>query len=709
MPEQMKKKIGRNDIIVETGKIAKQASGAVTIQLGGTVVLATCVSAKEAKEGVNFLPLFVEYQEKTYAAGKIPGGFFKREGRPSEKEILTARLIDRPIRPLFPENMANEIQIVALVLSSDSENDSDVLAVNAASAALLISDIPFEGPVACVRVGMINGEFVLNPTFKELEGSELDLVVADNNGEVIMMEASANELDENKIHEAIDFAKKPLKELRELQKELAAKCGKKKRDDITVHEAGKELLDKIRQGAEARLKEIISLSRKEDREQGLDKLTGELLEKFVSEEKNIEGWQVKQAIEKIEKEVVRKSIVKDKKRVDNRAFDELRPIECVVGFLPRAHGSGLFTRGQTQSLCAATLGTSADEQMIDALEGTSQKSFMLHYNFPAFSVGEVRPFRGPGRREIGHGALAEKSLKPLMPSSEQFPYTVRLVSDILESNGSSSMASVCAGSLALMDAGVPVKASVAGVAIGLVKDSGEHILLTDIAGVEDHYGDMDFKVAGTKKGITAIQLDLKINGLADEALKEALRRAKKARLEVIAKMDAVIATPKESISDYAPRIVNMKINPEKIKDVIGPGGRTIKNIIKDTGVSIDIEDDGTVQVASNDSEALNKAIDIIKGLSAEVEPGQIYEGTITRILNFGAFCEILPGKEGLIHISEIADKYVKDVNSELSIGDKVRVKVIEIDAQGRINLSRKQALQTEDEKNQSANKEEGNR
>ena len=709
MSEQINKKIGRSDIVIESGKIAKQASGAVTIQLGGTVVLATCVCAKEPREGANFLPLFVEYQEKTYAAGKIPGGFFKREGRPSEKEILTARLIDRPIRPLFPQSMANETQVVALVLSSDSENDSDILAVNAASAALLISDIPFDGPVSCVRVGMLDGKFILNPTFKELEKSELDLVIADNKGEVVMMEASANELNEDKIQEAIEFARDPLTQLSELQKELASKCGKEKRDDIAVYEVDKSVFDKIKDMSHSRLKEIIGLSRKEDREQALDKLTGELEEKFVSEEDSIQKAQVKLAIEKVEKEVVRKSILEDKKRVDNRAFDELRPIECVVGFLPRAHGSGLFTRGQTQSLCAATLGTSADEQFIDALEGESQKSFMLHYNFPAFSVGEVRPFRGPGRREIGHGALAEKALKPLMPSSEQFPYTVRLVSDILESNGSSSMASVCAGSLALMDAGVPVRATVAGVAIGLVKEEGKQVLLTDIAGVEDHYGDMDFKVAGTTKGITAIQLDLKIKGLAGDLLKGALEQAKKARLEVIKKMDAVIAKPKESISDYAPRIVNMKINPEKIKDVIGPGGRTIKNIIRDTGVSIDIEDDGTVQVASNDGEALDKAISIIKGLSAEVEPRQIYEGTITRILNFGAFCEILPGKEGLIHISEIANKYVKDVNAELNIGDRVRVKVIEIDAQGRINLSRKQAMETGNEENQGAGKEEGNR
>lgn len=695
MLERVSKKLDRNDLIIETGRIARQADGSVTVQLGGTVVLVTCVSSKEAREGIDFLPLTVEYQEKTYAAGKIPGGFFKREGRPSEKAILTARLIDRPIRPLFPQNMINDIQVVALVLSSDGENDSDVLALNGASSALSISDIPFDGPVASVRVGLIDGKLVLNPTFKELEDSELDLVIAGSEDEIIMMEGAANELGEEKIEKAIAFAQGYINDIIDLQKELVKKCGRKKRKDIKIRKIREGLLDKVKEFSAARLDEINKLSTKEEREEALEILSKELLQKFISEDGSIEEWEVKLAIRNLEKEVVRKYIVNNKKRIDERNYEEVRSIECSVGFLPRTHGSGLFTRGQTQALCVTTLGTSADEQMIDALEGETQKSFMLHYNFPPFSVGEVKPIRGPGRREIGHGALAEKALKPVMPTKEQFPYTVRIVSDILESNGSSSMASVCAGSLSLMDAGIPTKASVAGIAIGLIAEDNKHILLTDIAGVEDHYGDMDFKIAGTKNGITAIQLDLKIKGLKKDTLKEGLLLAKKARLGILDKMDRAIPKPKEHISDFAPRIVNIKVNPDKIKDIIGPGGRTIKKIIHDTGVTIDVQDDGSVQVASSDDEATNKALDIIKSLCMEIEPGTIYAGKITRIANFGAFCEIAPGKQGLIHVSEVADKFVKDVSTELKIGQEVSVKVVGIDAQGRINLSIKQAKKKE--------------
>ncbi|NQU95541.1 MAG: polyribonucleotide nucleotidyltransferase [Candidatus Omnitrophica bacterium] len=709
MTERVSTKLGREDLIIETGKIAKQADAAVTVQLGGTVVLTTCVCSKEAREGIDFLPLTVEYREKTSAAGKIPGGFFKREGRPSEKEILTARLIDRPIRPLFPKGMVNGIQVVNLVLSSDSENDSDVLAVNGASVALSMSNIPFDGPIGCVRVGLIDGKFILNPTFKEVEESDLDMVVVGRSDKVVMMEAESKELSEEKINEAMEFAQGHIVTIIDLQKNLIKKCGQKKREDVMIRKPSEELCKKIEGLALNKLNEINKLSSKDEREEALNILTNELLEKLVSEENPTESWEVKSALQKLEKQVIRKYILENKKRIDKRGLDEVRKIECEVGILPRTHGSGLFTRGQTQALCTTTLGTSADEQRIDALEGETQKAFMLHYNFPGFSVGEISPFRGPGRREIGHGALAEKALKPVIPSGEKFPYTVRVVSDILESNGSSSMASVCAGSLSLMDAGVPTKAPVAGIAIGLIAEGDKHILLTDIAGVEDHYGDMDFKVAGTTSGITAIQMDLKIGGLKKDVVENALVMAKKARLEILEKMDKAIAKPKEELSDYAPRIVNLKVNPAKIKDVIGPGGRTIKKIISDFGVTIDVEDDGSVQVASNDDEATRKALEVIKGLTADVEAGQIYKGKVTRIMNFGAFCEILPGKEGLVHVSEIANRFVKDVTDELNIGDEVTVKVIEIDQQGRINLSIKQLLEDQGEEDQGRDKKERKR
>ena len=695
MQNKIAAKLEGNELVIETGVMAKQADAAVTIQLGGTVVLVTCMCGKDGREGVDFLPLTAEYREKTYAAGKIPGGFFKKEGRPSEKEILTARLIDRPLRPLFPKGMVNEIQVVGMVLSSDGENDSDILAVNGASAALTISNIPFGGPIGCVRVGLINGKLELNPTFKQLEESALDLVVVGQGGKITMIEAGGNELDEEKINEALDFAKKYVEEIIDAQKKLQQACGKPKREDITLRVPSTELIDKIRGLAEPRLKKINENPKNDERHKDRKALTKELVEKFVQEDGSIEEWQVKGAIERIEKDVVRKSILENKKRIDGRKADELRQVGAVVGVLPRTHGSGLFTRGQTQALCVTTLGTSDDEQRIDALEGESYKRFMLHYNFPSFSVGEIRPFRGPGRREIGHGALAEKALKPIIPSSDDFPYTVRIVSEILESNGSSSMASVCAGSLSLMDAGIPAKAPVAGVAIGLFKEGEKYALLTDIAGAEDHYGDMDFKIAGTEKGITAIQLDLKINGVKREVLSEALVMAKKARLEILAKMNAVIARPKESISDYAPRIISLKVNPEKIKDIIGPGGKMIKSIVRDTGATVNVEDDGTVQVASADDAAAAKAVKIIEGICAEAEVGRTYDGKITRIMNFGAFCEILPGKEGLIHVSELSNKFVKDVSSEVNVGDEVKVKVIEIDGQNRINLSRRALMGAE--------------
>jgi len=684
------------DIVIETGKLAKQADSAVTVQSGGTIVLVTAVSSRGVREGLDFFPLIVEYQERTYAAGKIPGGFFKREGRPSQKAILTSRLIDRPIRPLFPDNMRNEVQVMAVVLSSDGANDSDILALLGASTALTLSSIPFDGPIAGVRVGRIEGKFVVNPTFQELETSDLDLVIVGKKDKVLMIESASNEVDESVIVDAIKFSREFIVKIIEAQEKFREQHGKKKREDITCIELPKDLLDLLRPEAEGRIKEIMLMDGKEQKEEAFNILSKEMIEKYVKEDSEYTEAGVINVLRKLEKNVVRDYILTQGKRVDKRGLNDIRNITCEIGFLPRTHGSGLFTRGQTQSLSVATLGTSSDEQIIDALEGESKKAFMLHYNFPPFSVGETKPIRGPGRREIGHGALAEKALKAVMPSKEEFPYTVRIVSDILESNGSSSMATVCASTLSLMDAGVPIKTPVAGIAMGLVSQEGKNIILTDIAGVEDHCGDMDFKVAGTAKGITAIQLDIKVPGIEMEVVEKTLIQAKEARFKILDIMGAVIEKPKEAISEYAPKIVNFKINPDKIKDVIGPGGKIIKKIIADTGVTINIDDDGSVQVASTDEEATKKAIDIIMNLTAEAEVGKAYNGTITRIMNFGAFCEIFPGKEGLIHVSELAHKFVKNVTDEVNIGDEVTVKVIEIDEQGRVNLSRKQLMERPD-------------
>ncbi|MDD5136319.1 MAG: polyribonucleotide nucleotidyltransferase [Candidatus Omnitrophica bacterium] len=690
MAKKFEAKLGENTITIETGRMAKQADGAVAIQLGGTVVLSTAVCSKQARQDIDFFPLTCEYQEKTYAAGKIPGGFFKREGRPSEKEILTARLTDRPIRPLFPKGFINEVQLVSMVLSSDGENDSDVLAMVGASTALTISDIPFNGPIGAVRVGRIDGKFVINPTFQQLATSDLDMVVAGTRSAVIMIESGSNELGEDVIFDAVKFAHREMQPLIDIQEKMAKECGSKKRD-IELHIISDELIKKVKELSEAKLAEINKLNTKEQREDAMDALAGELKEKLATEESGYSEKDVKNALNEVEEENVRKFIVEKKKRVDGRNFDEIRQITCEVGVLPRTHGSGLFTRGQTQSLSVTTLGTSADEQTIDALEGETQKSFMLHYNFPPFSVGEARPIRGPGRREIGHGALAERALKAVMPNKDKFPYTVRVVSDILESNGSSSMATVCASSLSLMDAGVPITKPVSGIAIGLIKEKDHFIILTDIGGVEDHYGDMDFKVAGTKDGITAVQMDLKVEGINEDILREALAVGKKSRLFILDKMAQAIAGPKGAISAYAPQIVSFKINQSKIGEVIGPGGKNIKKIIQDYGVTVDISDDGTVQVASHDQAAIEQAVNVIKGITEEPEIGRIYKGKVKRIMAFGAFCEILPGKEGLVHVSELANKFVKTVEDVVKIGDEIMVKVIEVDDQGRVNLSKRQA------------------
>jgi len=691
MANRFELELGDKRLIVETGKLAKQADGAVTVQLCGTVVLTTAVCSKEPREGADWLPLFVEYREKTYAAGKIPGGFFKREGRPSEKEILSARLVDRPIRPLFDDGFTNEVQVMNMVLSSDIENDSDILAVNGSSMALSISNIPFNGPIGAVRVGRIDDKFVLNPTFQELETSSMDLVVVGDGEKVIMVESGMSEVSGDIAFEGIKYAQKYIKDLVEFQKKMMQECGREKRK-IKLYKVDPELQKKVEEIALGKLKELVNIPLKEKREEALDAVKKEVIEKLVTEESGYSEADIKITLVKIEKEIIRKSMLESDKRVDGRKKTDIREIGCEVGILPRTHGSGLFTRGQTQSLSATTLGTSDDEQMIDALEGKTTKGFMLHYNFPPFSVGEVKPVRGPGRREIGHGALAEKALKPIIPSNEEFPYTIRIVSDILESNGSSSMATVCASSLSLMDAGVPIKKAVAGIAIGLVKEGDKYVLLTDIGGLEDHFGDMDFKVAGTKDGITAMQLDLKISGISLDVLKEGLSQAKDARMIVMEKINTALAQPRAELSSYAPRIITLKINTEKIRDVIGPGGKVIRKIIQDTGATINVEDDGSVQVASVDQEAVAKAIEIIKAITEDPEVGKIYKGKVMRVMDFGAFCEILPGKEGLCHVSELSNHYVKDVKSEVKVGDEFPVKLFEIDEQGRLNLSRKRAM-----------------
>ena len=696
MPEQFTLQFGREKLILEVGKLAKQAGGAVTVQYGGTVVLVTCCVVEEAKEEADFFPLTVEYQERTYAAGKIPGGFFKREGRPTEKEILTARLMDRPIRPLFPEGFTHEVQIMGMVLSHDGAHDPDVLAMVGASSCLALSNIPFLGPIGSLRVARVGEEFVINPTYAEVDNSLLELVLSATPKGIMMVELGANEVSEEILLEAILYGARQAELLVKLQEEMVRRFGKQKMAFVP-QKPNESLKKEITGLAQSDIERFIRLDKKEKREEAIQKLIESLVEKFVTEDGMTTEAEIRQILTGLEREAVRNLVLRTKQRVDGRKLQEIRPISCDIGILPRTHGSGLFTRGQTQSLAVTTLGTTSDEQLIDALEGETSKRFMVHYNFPPFSVGEVRPVRGPGRREIGHGALAERALQPMMPPREKFPYTVRIVSDILESNGSSSMASVCSGTLSLMDAGVPIKAPVAGIAMGLVREGGEAVVLTDICGLEDHYGDMDFKVAGTRKGITALQLDVKlVDGITAEIFKRALGEAKEAREVVLDKITQVIATPKPDISEYAPRIVTIKINPDKIRDVVGPGGKMIRKIIQDTGVTIDIEDDGTVQIASTDSAASEKAVGIIQRLTEEVEVGKIYSGKIKRLMNFGAFCEVLPGKEGLIHISELADKFVDKVEDIVKVGDDVQVKVIEIDQQGRINLSMKQAARKED-------------
>jgi polyribonucleotide nucleotidyltransferase len=686
----MKTEIGGKDLTIETGKVAKQAGGAVTVQYGETVILATVVVSDEPRDQ-DWFPLFVEYREKAYAAGKIPGGFFKREGRPAEKEVLSARLVDRPIRPLFPDGFRNEVQVYISVLSADQENDADVLGMIGASAALSISDAPFDGPIAAVRVGRLGDEIVINPTFSQLEDSDLDLVVAGTGESIVMFEGRAKEIPEEIILKALAAARPALSRLIDLQNELVSQCGKPKMVFEPVA-PDQDLLSAVKEQVGDRMAQINTTEPKEDRKQLLSDLKEKTIEALAERFPEKEA-EIKAIIGEMEKTDMRGRIVAEGRRVDGRRLDEIRPISCEVAVLPRTHGSALFTRGQTQSLAVTTLGTKMDEQKIDALEGESWKSYMLHYNFPPFSVGEVRPIRGPGRREIGHGALAERAIQTVIPTDESFPYTIRIVSDILESNGSSSMATVCAGSLSLMDAGVPVKAGVAGVAIGLVQENGQAALLTDILGIEDHLGDMDMKVTGTRGGITSVQMDLKISGIGEDVLTQALERARAARNSILDAMDQTISAPRQELSPYAPRIISMKIDPEKIGAVIGPGGKIIRKITEETGAKIDIDDDGTVTIASTDPEGGPRAAEIIKELTADVEEGQIYTGKVVKITDFGAFVEILPGRDGLLHISQLDHHRVEKVQDVVNVGDEVKVKVLEVDDSGKVRLSRKVLLE----------------
>lgn len=687
-------------LILETGRMARQADGAVVVKYGDTVILATAVADKRIKEGLDFFPLTIDYQEKTYSAGKIPGGFFKREGKPSEKEILVSRLIDRPVRPLFPKGFYLETQGIVSVLSYGNENVSDLLGIIGMSAAIHISNIPFNGPVGAVRVGILDGNFVINPDLFESDKLDLNLVVAGTEDAVIMVEGGGSEITEDLLIEAIDYAHKEIKRIVEIQNKLRNLVGKEKREvkkEIDIP----ELKNEIRSFVDKRLREVIRIPGKQSRQQALDIIledtinhfnTTENRERFYGDHTKDLTRDIINIFEDYEKEIVRSMIIRDGVRVDGRRPDEIRQISCYTGILPRAHGSALFIRGETQALVVTTLGTAEDEQKIDSLEGEVYKSFMLHYNFPPFSVGEVRPLRAPGRREIGHGALAERALKYVIPPKEVFPYTIRIVSDILESNGSSSMATVCGATLSLMDAGVPIAKPVAGIAMGLIKEGDNVVVLTDILGLEDHLGDMDFKVAGTDKGITAFQMDVKIKGVTLDILRSALNQAHSGRLFILEKMKEAIPSPKKELSPYAPRIYTMQIKQDKIRDVIGTGGKVIRGIIEQTGVKIDISDTGVINIASPDEASAKKAMDIISGIVAEAELGKIYLGKVVRIADFGAFVEILPGVDGLLHISQISEKRISKVTDELNVGDEVLVKVIEIDSQGRIRLSRKAAM-----------------
>jgi polyribonucleotide nucleotidyltransferase len=673
------------------GRVAKQADGAAWVRYGETVVLVTAVAARELKLDTDFFPLTVDYQEKTFAAGKIPGGFFKREGRPSEKEILTCRLIDRSIRPLFAEGLRCETQVIATVLSADRENDPDVVAMLGASAALHVSDIPFNGPLAGVRIGRINGKWVMNPTQSDLQESDTDIFLSGSRDAIVMVEGGARIVPESEILEALFAGHQAIQPLLEIQEQLRRELGKPKRQ-VPLAELDAGIVKRVDELSLSKLQQAMEIPEKLERYKRLGEVKNEVVAQasteFMGKEK-----QIKAAFEDLKRRYFRGLVIERERRIDGRGLRDIRPITCEVEVLPRTHGSALFTRGETQALVVATLGTASDEQRVDALLGEHYKKFMLHYNFPPFSVGEVKFLRGPGRREIGHGNLAERALVPVLPSEESFPYTTRIVSEILESNGSTSMATVCGGSLSLMDAGVPLSAPVAGIAMGLIKE-GEHVrVLSDILGDEDHLGDMDFKVAGTAEGVTSLQMDIKVGGVNRDIMGQALHQARAGRQHILGVMNETLAASRSAVSGHAPRIITLKVRPEKIREIIGPGGKVIRGIIEATGVKIDVEDDGTVMIASSDEVASRKAIEMVQRIAAEAEIGKIYKGTVRKIVEFGAFVEILPGTDGLVHISQLAPERVRKVTDVLKEGDEVLVKVLEIDRQGKIRLSRKEALQ----------------
>ncbi len=678
--------VAGSNVSFESGKIAKQANGAVMVRQGDTMVLVTAVSARKGREGIDFFPLTVDYQEKTYAAGKIPGGFFKREGRLSDRETLTSRLIDRPLRPLFPKGFTCETQIIATVLSTDNINDPAILALTGASAALMISEIPFAGPVAAVRVVRVDGKMVVNPTFAETDESDLDVIMACSREAVVMVEGGAKEVDEQVMLEALALGHKAAQPFLDAQIEMAQQVGIEKRE-VIAPVINSDLVALVDEYFGNRFEEGIKVSDKLERQDYFSLLKDEIRERLAESE--IPADDLGEVFEERLGGAIRRQISTQGVRIGSRKVDEIRDIACEVSLLPRTHGSALFTRGETQAIVTATLGTSVDEQRIDSLRGNTFNDFMLHYNFPPYSVGEARFLRGPGRREIGHGTLARRALKAILPESDKFPYTIRIVSDITESNGSSSMASVCGGSLALMDAGVPIKAPVAGIAMGLVQEGDDFIILSDILGDEDHVGDMDFKVAGTKDGITAIQMDIKINGISPEIMAKALAQAKAGRLHILGEMAAALTEPRAELSDYAPRIMTIRIDPDKIRDVIGPGGKNIRAITEKSGAKIDIDDSGEIKIASVDGQASEMAIALIRDLTQEAEVGKVYLGTVQRIMDFGAFVQIFPGTDGLLHISQIAEERVRDVRDFMKEGDEVMVKVIEVDRQGKIRLSRK--------------------
>ncbi len=690
MVKQYRTTFGDSEVVIETGKLAQQAGGAVTVRLGDSMVLVTATASKEPREGIDFFPLTVDYEERRYAAGKIPGGFFKREGRPSTEAILLCRMIDRPLRPLFPKGYRNDVQVIVTALSADQEHQIDMISAIGASAALTISDIPFMGPIGAVRVGYIDGEYVINPTVSQMENSTLDLTVAGTAESVLMIEAGASEVPEDMMLEGIRRGHEAMQDVIALQRQMAEEMGKEKNPGVR-HVLDEQLVARVRELASEPLGALVAEgASRGDRREAEEAIRNQVLEQLGPD---VDAKQVGEAFEDLFKDLMRRRILETGIRVDGRDLRTIRPLSAEVGLLPRTHGSGLFTRGETQVLSIATLGTSSDEQMIESLSGDTSKSYMHHYNFPPYSTGEAYPLRGPRRREIGHGALAEKALIPVLPREGEFPYTIRVVSEVLSSNGSTSMASTCACTLALLDAGVPLKASVAGIAMGVITEGDRWAVLTDIQGLEDHLGDMDFKVTGTTKGVTAIQLDIKITGLRDEIIEETLRRAREARLQILDVMNASISEPREELSAYAPRIQTIQIPVAKIGALIGPGGKTIRGIVEETGVKIDVEDDGTVYIASVDGDGAAQALKRITELTATPEIGRIYTGKVVRTTDFGAFVEILPGQDGLVHISQLADYRVGTVEDVCKVGDEIMVMVIDVDSQGKIKLSRQAVLE----------------